>query len=50
MENDSKGWGEWRMIAKDGEWRTRVRDRGVENDSKGLEEWRMIVNDGGSGE
>ena len=26
VENDSKGWGEWRMIVKDG---------GVENDSKG---------------
>ena len=26
VENDSEGWGEWRMIAKDG---------GVENDSEG---------------
>ena len=59
MENESEGCGsgecergmwEWRMRARDGEWRTRVRDSGVENDSKGWEEWRMIVKEGGSGE
>ena len=41
VENESKGWGEWRMRARDG---------GVENESEGWGEWRMRVRDGGSGE
>ena len=38
VENESKGWGEWRMRARDrGEWRMSVRDVGVENERMRLE-------------
>ena len=37
MENESEGWGEWIMIARDGEWRMRARDGVMENKSEGWE-------------